>query len=239
MKKNRLEITLGKDSNNIVFHDSLFDICHILVGGSRDFEKDKFLNSIIKDLIAFNNKETFKIALCDFTEGDYSWMPKSHLYNYPVATEKSLAMKIINEIYLETKKRLEILKKENIKNLSTYNEIKRIEVDSIILIITEYADIFKEYLSDFEEKISYILENGRICNIFVILGTKEMNRTIVTKKIESLFPTKICFDTKTAYESQVILEYTTAEALKEDEFIYLTSSKIPYAKLKLLEEVTK
>src|SRR5450830_1786215 len=231
-----LTIALGKDiAGNPVVAD-LAKMPHLLVAGTTGSGKSVGINATILSLLYKSTAKQVRLILIDpkmLELSIYEGIP--HLLA-PVVTDMRQAGHALNWAVAEMERRYKRMSKLGVRNLAGYNQKiadadKRGEkipnpfsltpdapepleqLETIVIIIDELADLMMVVGKKVEELIARIAQKARAAGIHLILATQLPSVDVITGLIKANVPTRIAFQVSSKIDSRTILDQMGAEAL--------------------------
>ncbi|MCA1322742.1 DNA translocase FtsK [Herbaspirillum sp. alder98] len=231
-----LTVALGKDiAGNPVVAD-LAKMPHLLVAGTTGSGKSVGINATILSLLYKSTPRQVRLILIDpkmLELSIYEGIP--HLLA-PVVTDMRHAGHALNWAVEEMERRYKKMSKLGVRNLAGYNQ-KIIDADkrgekipnpfsltpdapepleqleTIVIIIDELADLMMVVGKKVEELIARIAQKARAAGIHLILATQRPSVDVITGLIKANVPTRIAFQVSSKIDSRTILDQMGAEAL--------------------------
>ncbi len=219
--KEPLTLALGLTVMGEPFFSNLNSMPHLLIGGQTGSGKSVGLNAMICSLLIKNPPEMLKMIMVDpkmVELGVYSNIP--HLLTDVIIDSKEAAS-ALSWAVSEMERRYLILKDLRVRNLASYNSLRKklkggeeLEpLPYIVVVIDELADLMFVARAKVEESIARLAQKARAVGIHLILATQRPSRDIVTGVISSNMPSRICFKVTQAIDSRVVLDRSGAEQL--------------------------
>ncbi|MDY7579452.1 DNA translocase FtsK 4TM domain-containing protein [Herbaspirillum sp. RTI4] len=231
-----LTIALGKDIGGNPIVADLAKMPHLLVAGTTGSGKSVGINATILSLLYKATPKQVRLILIDpkmLELSIYEGIP--HLLA-PVVTDMSQAGHALNWAVAEMERRYKRMSKLGVRNLAGYNQ-KIIDADkrgekipnpfsltpdapepleqleTIVIIIDELADLMMVVGKKVEELIARIAQKARAAGIHLILATQRPSVDVITGLIKANIPTRIAFQVSSKIDSRTILDQMGAEAL--------------------------
>lgn len=212
-----LQFPVGVNLSGEFVFDDLGNISHLLVSGATGTGKSVFLNSMLLSLLFHNSPDKLRLILFDSKMvelGRYSGIP--HLL-IPVVTDPAKAYGVLMWLAAETRKRLRTFSEAGQKSLCTYNNhvwqsfSDAPELPQILYVVDDLTALL-EARPESADVINEIIANGRTVGVHLIAATQTpMWRT--TKKVSTLFRSKMVLSATTEAESKFLLNKAGAENL--------------------------
>lgn len=231
-----LTVALGKDiAGNPVVAD-LAKMPHLLVAGTTGSGKSVGINATILSLLYKATPKQVRLILIDpkmLELSIYEGIP--HLLA-PVVTDMRQAGHALNWAVAEMERRYKRMSKLGVRNLAGYNQKiaeadKRGEkipnpfsrtpdapepleqLETIVIIIDELADLMMVVGKKVEELIARIAQKARAAGIHLILATQRPSVDVITGLIKANVPTRVAFQVSSKIDSRTILDQMGAETL--------------------------
>ncbi|MFZ1180533.1 MAG: DNA translocase FtsK 4TM domain-containing protein [Herbaspirillum sp.] len=234
--RSNLTVALGKDiAGNPVVAD-LARMPHLLIAGTTGSGKSVGINATILSLLYKSTPRQVRLILIDpkmLELSIYEGIP--HLLA-PVVTDMRQAGHALNWAVAEMERRYKRMSKLGVRNLTGYNQKiadaetrgEKIpnpfsltpdapepleQLETIVIIIDELADLMMVVGKKVEELIARIAQKARAAGIHLILATQRPSVDVITGLIKANVPTRIAFQVSSRVDSRTILDQMGAEAL--------------------------
>ena len=234
--ESKIEFVVGKDisGNNIVA--DLHDMPHMLIAGATGSGKSVCINSIVVSFLYKARPSELKLIMIDpkvVELGNYNGIP--HMLT-PVVTDPRKASRALAIAVDEMDKRYELFAEHNVKDLSSFNELMRMNhrwadcKPQIVIIIDELADLMMAAPSEVENSICRLAQKARAAGMHLIVATQRPSVDVVTGLIKANIPSRIAFSVASQFDSRTILDMAGAEKLlgKGDMLFSPVGSTKPY-----------
>lgn len=225
-RKLSIPILLGKAINGEWVFADLAKMPHCLIAGATGSGKSVCINTIVMSILMNARPDEIKLLMVDPKKVEltqYSRLP--HMIA-PVITEPHGAYAALQWLVKEMQVRYEILKQLGLRNISAFNNRKvnkdleaslsvpiPEQMQFIVAIVDEFADLMMVSSADIETPIARIAQMARAVGIHLILATQRPSREVITGIIKANIPTRISFKVASRVNSQIILDDTGAESL--------------------------
>jgi S-DNA-T family DNA segregation ATPase FtsK/SpoIIIE len=231
-----LTLALGKDiAGNPVVAD-LARMPHLLVAGTTGSGKSVGINAMILSLVYKSSPKQVRLILVDpkmLELSVYEGIP--HLLA-PVVTDMRHAANALNWCVAEMERRYKIMSSVGVRNLAGFNQKIRDaekakapipnpltstpdnpqplhEMELIVVVIDELADLMMVVGKKVEELIARLAQKARAAGIHLILATQRPSVDVITGLIKANIPTRIAFQVSAKVDSRTILDQMGAETL--------------------------
>lgn len=225
-RKLQIPILLGKAVNGECVFSDLAKMPHCLIAGATGSGKSVCINTIVMSILLNARPDEIKLLMIDPKKVEltqYSRLP--HMIA-PVITEPHGAYAALQWLVKEMQVRYEILKQLGLRNISAFNSRKvnkdlegslsipiPEQMQYIVAIVDEFADLMMVSSADLETPIARIAQMARAVGIHLILATQRPSREVITGIIKANIPTRISFKVASRINSQIILDEVGAESL--------------------------
>lgn len=212
-----LLFVLGKD---VAGHPQFADLSrmpHLLVAGATGTGKTIFLNTVILSLIYKNSPEILKFILIDPKRVEFLvYQDIPHLIS-PIILDVDKVVKVLNWLVAEMENRFEILAREKVRDIFSFNQKvlseERPPMPYIVLIIDELADIMLSKGREVENRIVRLAQLARATGIHLILATQRPSVEVLTGLIKANIISRVAFQVASQFDSRTILDVAGAEKL--------------------------
>lgn len=211
--KGSLVMAIGGSSDGYLFVD-LAKLPHLLVAGTTGGGKSVGLNGMILSLMHGNRPSEVKIAIIDPAGTEFNAFNNSAYLYGSIATNPSAGVKKLGELVDEMKRRLNVLKKNSVKNIDEFNKIATHKTEKIVVVIDELYYLMENSSSECERSIMQLASVARKTGIHLIVATQRPSVEVVTGVIKANLPTRLSYKVATLVDSKVILDEKGAEKLK-------------------------
>ncbi len=222
----RVSVPVGWDINH---KEVCFEIGeaqnHTLICGRSESGKSNFLHVLIQNL-AFYYAPKVQLFLLDYKEGvEFNAYTNptilEHARLVSVASSVSFGVSFLSWLDKETKKRGELFKQFNVKDLSDYR--KHGEMPRLIVVIDEFQVLFSDSATKEKERVeaylNTILKKGRSYGVHLILATQTMHGADSNKSLMAQIANRIALPMD-AEDSESILSDDVACELVRPEGIF-------------------
>lgn len=225
IKKFKLPLVLGK---NVIGEDIVIDLAmqpHLLVAGSTGSGKSVGLNCMINTLLFYTSPEKVKFILIDPKRLEFiAYQDIAHLL-FPIITDANKAIVALKWAVNTMEKRYELLSQSGAKNIEEYNNLNKNNLDYIVIVIDELADLIMVAGKEIEYLLTRLAQMARAAGIHMIVATQRPSVDIITGTIKVNFPSRVAFKVTSKVDSRTILDFTGAERLLgKGDMLFLNSS---------------
>ncbi len=214
-----LTIALGKDITGTPIIADLMKMPHLLIAGSTGSGKSVCINVLIASILFKARPEDVKFVMIDpkvVELNAFNGIP--HLL-MPVVTEPKKASMALRSMLKEMGMRYELFAKENVRDINSYNERKRLQnqeqakLPFIVVIIDELADLMMVAAVDVEDSIARLAQMSRAAGIHLVIATQRPSVDVITGVIKANITSRIAFAVSAQVDSRTILDMGGAEKL--------------------------
>jgi len=225
-QNSKLLVPLGKDVTGLSVFAELDKMPHLLIAGATGSGKSVCVNSIICSILMRCTPKEVKLVLVDPKKvelSSYNNIP--HLLT-PVVTDPKEANEALKRIVEEMERRYELIARENVRNITGYNEtirlynegieeeaLKKEILPFIVVILDEVADLMMVASKEVEDSIMRLAQMARAAGIHLIVATQRPSTDVITGVVKANIPSRIAFAVSSAIDSRTILDTSGAEKL--------------------------
>ncbi|GAA8475591.1 hypothetical protein KKKH29_11960 [Helicobacter pylori] len=166
---------------------------HTLICGRSGSGKSNFLHVLIQNLAFYYAPNEIQLFLLDYKEGvEFNAYAKEGILEHArlvsVASSVSFGVSFLSWLDKETKKRGELFKQFNVKDLSAYR--KHGEMPRLIVVIDEFQVLFSDSATKEKERVerylNTLLKKGRSYGVHLILATQTMHGSGITSLMSQI-----------------------------------------------------
>ncbi len=192
--QSRVSVPVGWDINH---KEVCFEIGgaqnHTLICGRSGSGKSNFLHVLIQNLAFYYAPNEIQLFLLDYKEGvEFNAYAKDAILEHArlvsVASSVGFGVSFLSWLDKETKKRDELFKQFNVKDLSAYR--KHGEMPRLIVVIDEFQVLFSDSTTKEKERVekylNTILKKGRSYGVHLILATQTMHGSGITSLMSQI-----------------------------------------------------
>ncbi|GAA8406580.1 hypothetical protein HpBT230_01730 [Helicobacter pylori] len=223
----RVSVPVGWDINH---KEVCFEIGevqnHTLICWRSGSGKSNFLHVLIQNLAFYYAPNETQLFLLDYKEGvEFNAYAKEGILEHArlvsVASLVGFGVSFLSWLDKETKKRGELFKQFNVKDLSDYR--KHGEMPRLIVVIDEFQVLFSDSSNKEKDRVeaylTTLLKKGRSYGVHLILATQTMRGTDINKSLMSQIANRIALPMD-AEDSESILSDDVACELVRPEGIF-------------------
>ncbi|WRC00475.1 AAA family ATPase [Helicobacter pylori] len=223
----RVSVPVGWDINH---KEVCFEIGeaqnHTLICGRSGSGKSNFLHVLIQNLAFYYAPNEIQLFLLDYKEGvEFNAYTNptilEHARLVSVASSVGFGVSFLSWLDKETKKRGELFKQFNVKDLSDYR--KHGEMPRLIVVIDEFQVLFSDSSTKEKERVeaylTTILKKGRSYGVHLILATQTMRGADINRSLMAQIANRIALPMD-AEDSESILSDDVACELVRPEGIF-------------------
>ncbi len=199
---------------------------HTLICGRSGSGKSNFLHVLIQNLAFYYAPNEVQLFLLDYKEGvEFNAYAKDAILEHArlvsVASSVGYGMSFLSWLDKEMKKRGELFKQFNVKDLSDYR--KHGEMPRLIVVIDEFQVLFSDSSTKEKDRVeaylTTILKKGRSYGVHLILATQTMRGADINRSLMSQIANRIALPMD-AEDSESILGDDVACELVRPEGIF-------------------
>ncbi len=199
---------------------------HTLICGRSGSGKSNFLHVLIQNLAFYYAPNEVQLFLLDYKEGvEFNAYTNptilEHARLVSVASSVGFGVSFLSWLDKETKKRDELFKQFNVKDLSDYR--KHGEMPRLIVVIDEFQVLFSDSTTKEKERVeaylTNILKKGRSYGVHLILATQTMRGADINKSLMAQIANRIAL-LMDAEDSESVLSDDVACELVRPEGIF-------------------
>ncbi|GHQ57126.1 ATP-binding protein [Helicobacter pylori] len=222
----RVSVPMGWDINH---KEVCFEIGeaqnHTLICGRSGSGKSNFLHVLIQNLAFYYAPNEVQLFLLDYKEGvefnAYTDPILEHARLVSVASSVGFGVSFLSWLDKEMKKRDELFKQFNVKDLSAYR--KHGEMPRPIVVIDEFQVLFSDSATKEKERVeaylTTLLKKGRSYGVHLILATQTMRGSGINNSLMAQIANRIALPMD-AEDSESILSDDVACELVRPEGIF-------------------
>ncbi len=209
-----LGFAIGRDIAGEAMIGELDKMPHALIAGATGSGKSVMINTLLTSLLYRNSPSDLKLILVDPKQVEltpYNDIP--HLLT-PVIVEPEKCISALKWAVNEMERRYSLLAEEKVRNIQSYNELKKEQrMPYIVIVIDELADLMMLAARDVEALIVRLAQKARAVGIHLVLATQRPSVDVITGLIKANIPARIAFTVASQVDSRTILDQIGAEKL--------------------------
>ncbi len=200
---------------------------HTLICGHSGSGKSNFLHVLIQNLAFYYAPNEVQLFLLDYKEGvefnayaDPAILEHARLVS--VASSVGFGVSFLSWLDKETKKRGELFKQFNVKDLSDYR--KHGEMPRLIVVINEFQVLFSDSATKEKERVerylNTILKKGRSYGVHLILATQTMRDSGINKSLMAQIANRIALPMDAEDSDSILSDDVACELTPPTEGIF-------------------
>ena len=213
LSRMKVPLPIGTDKNGALFIEDLQNIGNIFIAGVKGSGKTTFLNQLISVLIETKTPQELRLLIVNRTEEETKLYRKIPHLGMPPISNPSMTGQVINYMRDEMERRYVYFARENVKDITKYNDR---------MVREGYEEkVLPYYVLIIEEAMNMILSTGdkgstmndlaalslkaKAAGINFIVATNRVSQDIISNPATlTFFPNRIVFKVpkNTAEESQ-------------------------------------
>lgn len=192
---------------------------HTLIAGETKSGKGVLTQSLLLQLIAFNDPRNAELILVDPKKGvDFAWLQGAPHMRRGIVTEIDDAQSVFLELVDEMDRRYELLRKKGVPNLTEYNQVvpagDRI---SRIFMVHDEIGAWMANEKDYQDTVLSAVANlgmkARAAGIHLVLITQRADVDAVPGRLRDNMGNRLCLRVQNSAGSRMILNHNGAEKL--------------------------
>ncbi|GAA7954856.1 hypothetical protein JP0542_09120 [Helicobacter pylori] len=220
----RVSVPMGWDINH---KEVCFEIGgvqnHTLICGHSGSGKSNFLHVLIQNLAFYYAPNEAQLFLLDYKEGvEFNADAKEGILEHArlvsVASSVGFGVSFLSWLDKEMKKRGELFKQFNVKDLSDYR--KHGEMPRLIVVIDEFQVLFSDSSTKEKERaeryLTTILKKGRSYGVHLILATQTMCDADSNKSLMAQIANRIALPMDAEYSDSVLSDDVACELVRPE-----------------------
>ncbi len=195
---------------------------HTLICDHSGSGKSNFLHVLIQNLAFYYAPDEVQLFLLDYKEGvefnAYTDPILEHARLVSVASSVGFGMSFLSWLCDEIKKRSDLFKQFNAKDLSAYR--KHGEMPRLIVVIDEFQVLFSESISKEKERaeryLTTILKKGRSYGVHLILATQTMRGTDINRSLMAQIANRIALSMDAEDSNSILSDDAACELVRPE-----------------------
>ncbi len=196
---------------------------HTLICGHSGSGKSNFLHVLIQNLAFYYAPNEAQLFLLDYKEGvEFNAYAKEGILEHArlvsVASSVGFGVSFLSWLDKEMKKRGELFKQFNVKDLSDYR--KHGEMPRLIVVIDEFQVLFSDSSTKEKERaeryLTTILKKGRSYGVHLILATQTMRDADSNKSLMAQIANRIALPMDAEYSDSVLSDDVACELVRPE-----------------------
>lgn len=216
---NPTDCVFGVTMDGQLYHEPLSSMVHVLVAGTTGSGKSISLNAYLISMLSHATPNEIRLFIIDPKKVEFSKYKGLPYCPVDPVTDMRDAYGLLAFSVWEMERRYKVLESVGVKQLSEFNEFADKNPDNpvvkregkmpyFVFVIDEYADLMDSMKKDsvaLETLCSRLAQKGRASGIILILATQRPSADIVTPKLRSNFPSRICLTVADSIGSSIAL----------------------------------
>ncbi len=220
----RVSVLVGWDINH---KEVCFEIGeaqnHTLICGRSGSGKSNFLHVLIQNLAFYYAPNEVQLFLLDYKEGvEFNAYAKEGILEHArlvsVASSVGFGVSFLSWLDKETKKRGELFKQFNVKDLSAYR--KHGEMSRLIVVIDEFQVFFRDSATKEKERVeaylTTLLKKGRSYGVHLILATQTMHGADINKSLMAQIANRIALPMDAKDSGSILSDGVACELVRPE-----------------------
>ncbi|GAA6855434.1 hypothetical protein Kyoto204A_09230 [Helicobacter pylori] len=196
---------------------------HTLICGRSGSGKSNFLHVLIQNLAFYYAPNEVQLFLLDYKEGvEFNAYANptilEHARLVSVASLVGFGVSFLSWLDKEMKKRDELFKQFNVKDLSAYR--KHGEMPRLIVVIDEFQVLFSDSTIKEKERVerylNTILKKGRSYGVHLILATQTMRSSDINKSLMAQIANRIALPMDAEDSESILSDDVTCELVRPE-----------------------
>ncbi len=196
---------------------------HTLICGRSGSGKSNFLHVLIQNLAFYYAPNEIQLFLLDYKERvEFNAYTNpailEHARLVSVASSVGFGVSFLSWLDKETKRRVELFKQFNVKDLSDYR--KHGEMPRLIVVIDEFQVLFSDSTTKEKDRVerylNTILKKGRSYGVHLILATQTMHGADSNKSLMAQIANRIALPMDTEDSESILSDDVACELVKPE-----------------------
>lgn len=196
---------------------------HTLICDHSGSGKSNFLHVLIQNLAFYYDPDEVQLFLLDYKEGvEFNAYtnpsPLEHARLVSVASSVGFGMSFLSWLCDEIKKRSELFKQFNVKDLSDYR--KHEKMPRLIVVIDEFQVLFSDKSTQVkgsvEQSLNTLLKKGRSYGVHLVLATQTMRGGEIDSSIKAQIASRIALPMDAEDSSSVLGDDAACELVRPE-----------------------
>ncbi len=195
---------------------------HTLICDHSGSGKSNFLHVLIQNLAFYYNPDEVQLFLLDYKEGvefnAYTDPILEHARLVSVASSVGFGMSFLRWLCDEIKKRSDLFKQFNVKDLSDYR--KHEKMPRLIVVIDEFQVLFSDSTTKEKDRVeaylTTILKKGRSYGVHLILATQTMRGADINRSIMAQIANRIALPMDAEDSNSILSDDVACELVRPE-----------------------
>lgn len=195
-EKNALPFLVGIDNIGEPLFRDIGKAKHILVAGTTGSGKSTLINQLILTVAMFKDPSEVHMYMIDVKRVELTRF-RSFPHVKDIVTTAEDAIKLLEKLNEEVKRRYVLLEKTGVNNIGLYNsKFQDNKLEYIICVIDEYAELVleKEEAKEIHKNVQSLAQLSRAVGVHLILATQDPRKEVILPIIKSNMPSKIALN---------------------------------------------
>ncbi|GAA7773577.1 FtsK/SpoIIIE domain-containing protein [Helicobacter pylori] len=220
----KVSVPVGWDINHKEVYFEIGEVQnHTLICGRSGSGKSNFLHVLIQNLAFYYAPNEVQLFLLDYKEGvEFNAYAKEGILEHArlvsVASSVGFGVGFLSWLDKEMKKRGELFKQFNVKDLSGYR--KHGEMPRLIVVIDEFQVLFSDSTTKEKERVeaylTTLLKKGRSYGVHLILATQTMRDADSNKSLMAQIANRIALPMDAEYSDSVLSDDVACELVRPE-----------------------
>lgn len=211
-KTHPTEFIIGQGPGQLIYHDNLQNVQHILVAGTTGFGKSNWLNTTLVTMCRRNSPDVLKAIVIDLKMGaemkSYRKLP-----HITFVKNVDQILPVLRDLHDQLELRMTMLEQDTgtAKNIMMWNRHHSGEnrYPYIVVFIDEYAEIATgmqgKERAEAQNLLTRLLQKGRSAGIYFIIATQSPSKTVIGRLVNDNIPARLAFHCATPIQSMLIV----------------------------------
>lgn len=211
----KLMFALGKDVSGQALSTDLYNMPHLMIGGSTGSGKSVGLSALITSLLFRATPDELKFVLIDPKRVELTLFDGIPHLACPVVKDVKQAAGVFRAVVQEMDRRYDSLNRVGARKINIYNEKVKPEerLPYMVVVVDELADLMMQCAAEVEGSITRLAQLARAVGIHLVIATQRPSVDVITGIIKANIPSRIAFGVSSHHDSRTILDQKGAENL--------------------------
>lgn len=220
---NPTKAVFGQDPTGATFAKNISDGPHWIVCGMTGSGKSVYINGLLVSMMYHAHPDELQIAWVDPKKVESANYIDCPFCPINPVTDMADAFGLMRYYVLLMEERYKMMENTKTKKISEFNdwvddnperaqELGYEKVPYLICTIDEYADMVDQF-RDVEGDITRLGQKSRAAGIHLLIATQRPSADVVSPRLKSNIPSRICLKTTDSTNSQIIIDQPGGEDL--------------------------